>query len=408
VTLRGRKLKITLTSKGRACMDDGLTLKQMILQKIATKEYSLKELAPIAGYSEKYANNFKRALNGDTEFSDFQGIINVIEYIWNDKVVDLMTKYSEEIDPNRATARCMLEFLSSNRQLDALKTLLDKMGKCNNKESKEWAKVYSLQHYAQSNYPNIDFAELVKKAKNHKTNIVELQVFLRLIKAVAYHQKGNFHMVKTLAEENELYVDDIENEYLKDMYSARLSENMSLITLRVLNRPEESRKYADKILKSQIGKAIKAFAYFQKGYSYLFSSYEDSLHYLRISMEMYKAMNREWIVKDLEEKIEFLKVYHDKLEKPECRYIINYLLMNIKNGIKVGKLIEEKKNEMDEPMYLYLKGCNDKDYVVLIEAALKYVKKGDSFLGTLAKNELDNLGYRNNHLIKELLEIRNN
>jgi hypothetical protein len=386
--------------------DRQLTVKQMILQKIESKEYTVKQLAPIAGFVEKYAQNYKRALAEDREI-DFQGFVNVVEHIWGDKVVEYMSQCANEVDPNKKCARNLLEYLCINRSLDALGLLISRMENCSNKESKEWSRVYSIQYYCQVNSPNINFDDIIQQAKTYKTNIVELKVFLKLIKSYCYQRKSKYHMNSVMAEEIKYYLDEIESGYIKDMYTFRLSEVMSMITLRVFNQPEVARTYIDSIIPSQI-KNFNAFGYFQKGYSYLFASYENAHKYLNESLEIYKTLDREWIVKDLEEKVEFVNVYWDKLEKPECKYHINYFLMNIKRGVNIDKPLSEYKDKLDESMYLYLKGYNDKNYPLLIESALLFVRKGDAFLANLPREALLEMGYDKIHLVDLVMNIREN
>jgi hypothetical protein len=387
-------------------MEVELTLKQKLLHEINTRsKFFVAELVRISDYSSLGA--FKKVLiDPKREFDKFQSLINVCEYIWGDKGIEYISQYSTEIDPNRQTARIMLEYLSTNRKLEALKSLLDRMSECSNKESREWSYVYSIQYFCQANYPNIDLDDIIRKVKSVKTSIVELKVFLKLIKTYAYNQKGEFYMPKILAEEIKLYFSEIENGYIKNMYQARMCETMSYVELRVFNNPEASREYSQQILESNIGKAFKAYANFYQGMSYLFTSCEKSLLYFTESNRIYKEMNRDWIVKDIDEKIELLKVYWDKLEDSNCYFETNYLLFNIKKGVNVSTALEEFKEKMDEPMYLYLKGYNEKNVTLLIESALKFVKKGDSYLASLPKNVLIEMGYPNIHLIEALQEIR--
>jgi hypothetical protein len=405
VTLRGRKLKITLTSKGRACMDDGLTLKQLVLREIENRPKGfVSELVAISCYSNW--QNLKRVLTKhEKEFDKLQCLIDMVEYIWKDDVVRLMTEYSTQIDPNKRTARFLLEYLSTNRQLEAFKSLLDKMSKCSNKESKEFAKVYLLQYEAQNTYPNADIDNLLRKTKLMRTTSNELIVFKKLFKTYCYHQKGDFLMCKSLADEIEYDLHHLEDDYVKTMFNARLCEAMSYINLRIFNNPVEARRYTDYVLSSEIGISFKAYANFVKGYSYFFTSYEDSLCYFSESISMYKELQRDIIVKDIEEKVELLKINWNKLDNGQCKFIANYLLYNLKRGVKISKLLNECQKDIDEAFFLYLKGREERDVEVLFRSLLKYVKKGDSFLANMPKRELIKLGLKE-EILDETINIR--
>lgn len=386
-------------------MEVELTLKQRLLHEINIRSKSfVAELVKISGYSN--LQNFKRCLTSDREFDKFQNIIDVVEFIWGDRVVEIIGKFSYEIDENRKNARQMLEFLSTNRQLEAFKCLLDRMEKCCNKESKEFAKVYSLQYEAQSKYPNVDIDDLIHRAQTMKTTTEGTTAFRKLFKVHAYYQKGDFFMTMLLSKEISYLFDFMDDDYLKHLYNARLSEIMSYVHLRVRNEPEKSRKYANSVLMSKAGKPFKAFAHFMIGYSYFFSNYEYSLHNLIKSRNMYDEMKRDFAVKDLDEKIELLKVYWDKQGDQGCHYIKNYFLYNIKKGVNVKKALEESKNEInDEPFYLYLKGYLEQDEEILIESVLLYIHKGDSFLANFGKTECIKLGHKE-HLLNLMLKIR--
>lgn len=390
-------------------VDRQLTVKQKILEKIELKEFSFKELAPIAGYNGEHGGqNFKRALTKEEgEFDNFQGILDLVEFIWQDNAVEVIGQFSYEISPSRKTARYMLEWLSVNRQLEAFEALLCRMGNCRNSESKEFAKAYSIQYNAQKVAPNIDYDEVIKQVKSFKTNIPELKVFLKIIQTHAYHQKGNYYMTRILSEEIDSYLHELESDYIGTSYTRKLSEVMTWIELRVFNNPVGCRKYADKLINSDASKSFKAFAYFQKGYSYFFVSYDESVKYLSESLRLYKEINsKKWVIKDLEVKIEFAKVYWNKLEKPECYDEKNFLLMSIKNGVNVSKSLDGYKDKLDQSMYLYLKGYNDKNHVVLIESIMEFIGKGDSFLANLPRNALLEMDYEHMHLIDKLMAIR--
>ncbi|MEM5599268.1 hypothetical protein AAHB53_28360 [Niallia circulans] len=55
-----------------------------------------------------------------------------------------MEEFAKTLNPNRITARFMLEYLTLYRLENARDELLFEMEKCNNEESKEWAFVYGM------------------------------------------------------------------------------------------------------------------------------------------------------------------------------------------------------------------------------------------------------------------------
>ncbi|MFO1442888.1 AimR family lysis-lysogeny pheromone receptor [Bacillus sp. Bva_UNVM-123] len=386
-------------------MGTELTLKQMLLNEIDKQPRGYaEELACVAGYSS--GSNFTRVLEKEKkEFDKFQGLLNVVTYIWSNEAPNKMNGYAKQIDPNKKTARNMLEYLSSNRQMDGFKYLLDSMDECSNKESKEWSKVYRLQYEHQVNFPNINYDELLKRARMIRTNVIELNVFLNLFKIYCYQQKSAHNVIMMIAEEVEADLDLIENGYIKQRYECRFSEVMSHVSLRVYDKQETSRIHADKVLNSEnTGKMFKAFAYFIKGYSYLFSSYDELLFNLNKCLSIYDEMGKSSIVEDIMEKIELAAVYWEK-EKNNCKYIKNYLLMNALEGRDIDSLLEMHKNEIEKPFYYYLKGVSKKDNDFLLKSIVNYLKIGDAFLANFAKIELLKNGY-DQSLLEDLMSIR--
>lgn len=382
-----------------------LTLKQLFLNEIDNwpRGYA-EELARVAGYSS--GSNFKKVLNDEKkEFDKFQGLLDVVTYIWGNETPIIMNKYARQIDPNKKTARNMLEYLSSNRQMDGFKYLLDSMDECSNKESKEWSKVYRLQYEHQANFPEINYDEMLKKAKMIRTNIPDLNLFLNLFKIYCYQQKSAHNVIMMIAENIEVDIELIENEFIKQMYKCRFSEVMSHISLRVYNEQEASRTHADIVLHSvNHGKMFKAFAYFIKGYSYLFTSYNDLLTNLNKCLTIYIEMEKHHFVEDIKEKIELAAVYWKK-KKGDCKYLKNHLLSNVIRGKDIETVLEKYKSEIDKPFYYFLKGINKKDNNMLLKSVVNYLKIGDSFLANFAKIELLRNGY-DESLLEDLMSIR--
>jgi hypothetical protein len=396
------KLKIGKRVKD---METRLTVKQMILNVIddSPRGYA-SVLAKIAGYSSGSA--FTKVLNKkEKEFDKFQGFLDVVYFLWKKDATKIICQYSTEIDVNKKTSRLMLEWMASNRQFEAFKILLNKMKLSTNNESLEWKKVYSIMYDYQTNFPNLDHDVLIKRITKTRTCIDELSVILKIMKIYQYHLKGEHHMTKLLSCELETEIEDLENEYIKERYIVRLSEIMSNVYLRVFNNSETARRFTDNILDSNAGLGFKGFANFVKGYSYLFTSYEKSLKYLTMSIEIYKSMERDAVVKDLEEKVEFLNLYWDKQTNNECFYVKNYMFMNVKKGINICNLLLEHREKIDEPTYLFLKGLNEKNNDILMESLIKYIKKGDCFLANLPKIELIKNGY-NTFLLDEIISIK--
>ncbi|MED3562339.1 AimR family lysis-lysogeny pheromone receptor [Bacillus xiapuensis] len=366
-----------------------LTLKQMFLNKIdnEVRGYA-EELAKVSGcYSS--GSNLKKVLKDEKkEFESIQGLLRIVEYVWGDEKLKLMIKYSEEVDPNKKMARNLLEYLAVNRQFEALNNLVDKMDNCKNKESNEWAKVYRmLCKYEKTNEEEMNL--LLPEIGEINVTVFELKVFKKMLINYCYSQMTAYHMVKIISKEIETEVELIENNYIKEMYKVRTSQIMIYTHLRVCNDPNTARTYADSIINlSMPAKAFKAYAYFYKGMSYMYTSHEEAVNNLEKSVSLYEEQNRTNDVEYIEELIEFINVYWDKFDKDHCKSIKNEILLMIKKGIDATNYLINNKEKIEPEFYLYLEGCNSNSMKKWKLSMIKYINKQDFFMANLAKLKL--------------------
>jgi hypothetical protein len=379
-----------------------LTLKKMILNEIdnGIRGYS-EELAKISGYSSGSA--LKKVLRGEEkEFEQLQGVIKIVEHIWGNDSIDMMVKFSNEVDPNKKTARNLLEYLAVYREFEAFNSLLEKMELCKNKESNEWSKIYKMQYKYELANTKEDYRELLKELNDIHVTFAELKAYKKMLMTHCFNQLDNFIMFKALSEDIKFDIEAIDNSYIKESYTIRLSEVMSYNYLRVYNNPVIAREYADKIISSDCKGSFKAYAYYIKGFSYLFSSYDEALTNLSKSKELYNNLKRKNDVKIISDKIEFVNVYWGKLDENKCFNLENKLLMDIKNGKSMTLSLDNAKGKVDEEFLYYLDGCNSKSNKKLILSLIKYIKKNDLFLANLAKIELLKNGY-DEDILNELI-----
>lgn len=387
-------------------MDQQLTIKQFILNEIEShpRGYA-KTLSNIAGYGDN-SGNFTRILkDSKKEFDKFQGLLDLISYVFKDDKVAAMIQFSKEIDPNKKTARQMLEYFAINREFDALNELLSSMESCSNKESREWTKVYKLQiEYQQCNQIE-HYNDLIKRINETVVSIPELKIYKNLLLNYCYNQKQDYVMTFSLEKETRLMIEDLEKDYIHKMYKLRLNEIMSYNYLRVMNNPEKAREYAESVINEEDSSvAFKAYAYFIKGYSYMFTSSEKTEKYLQMSKSLYLKVNREQDAADIDKKIEFTRVYWDKFTNGNCIYEDNEIYRKMKNGIDVSSELSNLNN-IDPEFKLYLEGVNKNSTKKLMLSLIKYTKKNDYFLANLSKIEMLKRG-EDQDIIDELTTVR--
>lgn len=382
-----------------------LTVKQMISNEAAThpKGY-LTELADVAGYTgQNKGSNFNKVLTDEKkEFDSFQGIMNVLDSIWKENSLEKMVQYSTEVDPKKKTARNFLEYLATARQFEAFNNLLDKMDSCTNKEANEWAKIYRLQYKYEVARTFDDYNELLKLINQLNVTITELKVYKKMLLCYCFDQMSDYTMTRVLSKEISHEIQLIENDYIKEMYTIRFNEVMSYIHLRVYNNPEAARECADKIISSNAKLSFKGFAYYIKGFSYLFTSFENTVLYLNKSIEIYEKLNRNHDVEKVKEELEMALILWNKIEDSKCISVKNQLLFEI----KAGKIVNlDQLNEVTEPEFkLYFEGCITNNINKLFQSLIKFIKKNDMFLANLSKIELLKNGY-DEETIEDMMTI---
>jgi tetratricopeptide (TPR) repeat protein len=299
----------------------------------------------------------------------------------------MMVQYSTEIDPNKKTARNLLEYFVSNAQYNAFNSLLDRMDESTNKESKEWAKIYRMQYKYQpllsSNHD--EFIKLIEEISEVHVTFPELKVYKKILINYCCFLSQDYSNLKFLLSEIEEEMELIENDFIKEMYLIRVNEVKCYTYLKAFDDPETSRKCADWIINSNAADGFKAYAYYLKGHSYMFSSYEDAMKYYEKAINLYESRHQD--IEEIKEEIEFVKVFWDKQVKQ------NYIKNELFYKIKTGENVSLDGYQLQPEFKLYLEGFSTKNIKKLLLSMIEYIKIKDLFLANLAKIELIKNGY---------------
>ena len=210
-----------------------MTLFNKILTKKleSDKSYS-KELREAVKCSQSTISKYKNEPN--SEIDSFQGMLDIVRYIDEDKEYEIMADYALHANPNKQTARYLLEYFSCNRMLDELNSLLTKMeNESTNKQSVEYAKVYRLQYKRQTQ--SISSDDTLNELNKMKITDQALQVFADLIKCYCYYEKEYHLQALELAHLIEEEVSKIKERYLQNTLMAKFHEISSYISLWIHN-----------------------------------------------------------------------------------------------------------------------------------------------------------------------------
>jgi hypothetical protein len=357
-------------------------------------------LATIAGYDQ--SGGLTKVLNNEKkEFGDFSKMIDLVKFLFEDDEQSILESYSKQLNPCFQNARYMLEYLSCHRLLDSMKELIDRMLVCNNNESKEWAKVYSIHLNWQLNYHILDVKEYLEILKEVKTNISDLKAYVKLLKCHGFYLKKNHHMAFEISQDVTSEIDEIKEDYLRKAYQTKLNEIDSYVYLRVQNKPEEARMKAYDVIDANIGKTFNAYSHYTIGCSYFYQSYDKAKEHFFTSIDIYTDINRGAATNDVKEVYQLLNIVWDK----EVTDIVNndYKIYHIlKNNLDIP--FELNKDNIDLAYYYLLKGMQLNSIDMLMQSMIHFLKRGDSFFANLPKMELLKRNY-SQVIINELINL---
>lgn len=381
-----------------------MTLFNKILTKNleSSKTYS-KELEKAVNVPRNTISDYKTKPNSEIE--NFQLLLNIVRYLDKDREYEIMADYARHSNPNRKTARYMLEYFSCNRMLTEMDSLLIRMEKeAKNKQSIEYAKVYRLQYRRQTQ--DISPEELITELNNIKVTDHTLTVFIDIIKCYCYYDK-DFHMeALDLTYKIQKEVELVKEKYLKNTLTAKLHEISSYISLWIHNDFEQATIHANKVLDSELGYLYRGYAYFILGYAQFFSNYESSKENLEKSLSIYEMVDSKAGMQNVRDAIEYLDVFYDKRnESTDYKNIsMKYYNMALHNQELPGEF-DSLKDQMGEENYYLIKGVSENNCDYLMLSMIKNVKTGNAFFANFPRLELEKRGY-NKMILDELHIIR--
>lgn len=378
--------------------DMSKSLKQYIRNLQADDRTLLTRLNKVTGYCPTSGAISKWLDKPERELDSFQSLIAIVKEVYPHDEISAMVEYSKTLSESKKAARHMLEWLSVNRQIEAFGELLDRMKNCKSSDAKEWAGLYDFIYQVQTNYSQLDFNQQLRDLAMCKTTTNETYVFRRLLEIYTSYYKKDFKATYELCNGLENLINDIKEEYIKTTYLARLYEMKGYVSLKVLNKPKTARKFADKSIKLSIGQRYVAYAYFVKGLSYMFESYDKSKYNLEKSRNLYEDCNYEISVTEVEDKLELLNAFWDVDTSFDFKQHEAYY------NAKHEEHMPNDINITDEAYRLLIEGVYKKDENTLVESLIEYLRRGDTFLGQMPKIELAKMGY-NEGFINRLMTI---
>ena len=379
-------------------------IRSLIIKEKVDNKGLLTELAKEA----KHANTStisKWLKDEKKEFDNLDSLLAIVKKMYPDNFNQAIQHYALTINVNKKVTRHLLEYLSCNRLLEAMRSLLDRMLQSDNDDITQWAKAYDLQYEYQVNYSKLDKVKHLKKIRKLKANDPTLEVYTELMKCYMYYHNDNHQMAYEIAEEILDQLEEVEEGYVKRVYTVKLHEVYSYINLWFLNNVEAARESAHKVLEANIGETFNAYAYFTIGYSYFYTSFDKAEESLSKSVSIYKSMNRKDAAEDVEGTIEKLEIFWEKtIDKVKFININNELYYKAKLKIDITNLLPLSTDEDLIGYKLFAEGLGSSNKDLLMQSMIRFLKQGSAFEACLPMFELIKLG-EDQKTLQDLLNI---
>ncbi|MFV8829855.1 AimR family lysis-lysogeny pheromone receptor [Alkalihalobacterium sp. APHAB7] len=276
----------------------------MLKNQIETEKGLANKLINISGLKSK-SSLYKFLNEKDREFDNFEGLLDIVRYLFADQEFEIMDAYFREVNPNGKTARISLEYASVNRLNDLKQFMIDKLKESKNAESREWAKVYDVDQLVMEGLlspseANILFDELVLKTQ-------EMKVLSKVFMIYNYFDMKMLDRCEQVA----VLIEDGINQMKKYPFLRKsLKCRIGLINMNIGNR-EEVIKNGKIVINYAVSELTKAVALHNLGVAFISESYDLAYSYLSKALHIYSKYKSQNTL-NTKRTINFLQSYWNK------------------------------------------------------------------------------------------------
>jgi len=290
-----------------------------------------------------------------------------------------------------------MEYLSLRGEFRLLKNVVDKEKESSNCENREWAYVYDLilKRYT-SNIPPIEWFRSIEKV-NRTAKTLEMKILTEILLCQALYQNRNYRSLFDHLKELEIEINKIKNKFIKNSFTVRYKEALSVISLQS-GRVDDSRRASKELLaiyeedNSFVIPMITALG--KVGESFIFDNYELAKKYLEEGINYLSTYSDEGLGKKrgmFQYTLNFLKMFHwrdlEGLEETLGDIELSYYRFKQGNHKEAERLLLANKDsgEVSTPFENFYLGLarNDKD---LIKKSLElFEESGNIFYSKLPK-----------------------
>lgn len=306
-------------------------LQKRILQVLEKREIHQRVLSRVAGINE---SSVSRYLHGH-EGANIESVLRMVKFLFPDDEVEVMAEYV--LTQQSKNARMSLEYCAMNKLHNELNLLIEKLSISVNPVDKEWAAMYELiKEHRESHTPPYD---LLTKVEVFKPKELEMQILKSILKGYLYHDLGQHQALALHVKEAKELITEIKSEFIRSSFNVRMGLLLGSVHL-LSNDVKKARNYMNEILVQDWFGHVKASAYHQLGYSYMFDDYLMSNTYFDKALTSFNELgdikNSEIVANDISFLHSYWKIEHEfsTLKPNDYDTLTNYIFYLIQMGEK--------------------------------------------------------------------------
>lgn len=356
------------------------------------------DMAKIAEYNNGQA--LRKVLREGREFGKFYGLIKIVQAMFPEDEIQLMSEYALTVDPKKQTARFLLEYCEINKINNVKVELLKKMKNCSNNTSKEWASIYQND----LDYVNgdISFVDAISNYDKISANSLEGKIARLIYKSYCYMDEQMHELISQLTINLESEIMKIKEEYIKEAFFARLKIFQMAHKVRK-NQLSEAREICLKVLNETENSNFRAWSCIHLGNSYILDSYDDSIFYLNKGLEIANKHDVS-AIENLKRSINFVSTLwnkdsiHFNLESnhPADVHEIAFYYIRFKQFKKATQTLDsldfENITENQKAFHMYFRGLISGNMSDFTKSIVHFKNSHDHYFKRLPILELKKMG----------------
>lgn len=363
-----------------------LTAIEETLDTLDTK-ISWQDIAKAAGITKSALSHFKK----DRSELKFPTLLKIAKYIFKNNYFVQFKEWCLHLNHPK-NIKYALEYLAINRQTEELALLIEKIyNEHSSKELLDWADGYSI---ILAYYRGVDVSEVLHNLRLYSPKYNETKILSSIIEVYCKNKCREYSTMQYLIKGLETSIEEISDDYVRESFGLRMDEILAYISLNRLNKPEEARKHANKIISADFCATLSANAYYIVGMSHLFDNYDECLGNIQKYKDSLISLGRQADIEIVENNdLPFVNnVWNKHTERPatsDISEIAHYEAMQ-GNAALAADLIEESIQKDGESGFrLYYRALATNDKALFMQALIYFVsKKGDKFFANLPYQHL--------------------